>query len=547
MEFVQYAKRALRWWWLILLCTGVAAVGSYWASSRQPRVYQTTTTLMVGQVIHKSNPTGQDFYTVERLAESYAKIAVRQPILQATVDSLELNMSWQELKWRVYAAPLAGTQLLAITVKDNSPERSVTIADEIAYQLILQSPSSPENKMRRERSQFVQSQLDDLEVRIEKAQTQVKELEAELQTAFSARQIQDLQSEIASLQALINSWQANYSDLLVFLEGGESPNYLTIIEPAQLPTVPISPDVRMIVLLGAAVGFMLALGGALLLEYLDDTFKSVENMSVSLGVTALGSIGRMRGKDYQGKLIVTQGPFSPVVEAYRLVRTNIQFMCVDQPPKSVMVTSANHNEGKSITVANLGVTMALAGLRTIIVDADLRMPMMHRIFQLLNSDGLTDLLRSSQTEISHYLKDTGVDNLQVITSGPLPPNSSEMLGSQRMAELIQRLEKMADIVILDSPPTLAVTDSAVLCQRVNGVILVVEAGRTRRDAARRAVKRLNQVGANILGAVLNRVSRRGEAYYYYSYYTRSSLRGLPEQVARTDRHRWWQRLRADLK
>ena len=543
MELLQYAKRVLRWWWLILLCTGIAGAASYVASSRLPPIYQTTTTLLVGQVFQKANPTGQDFYTLEQLAGSYAQIAVRQPILQAAIDDLGLNTSWQNLKWRVNAAPIPRTQLMAITVSDSSPERAVAIADEIAYQLILQSPSSPENLARQERSQFVQSQLDDLEARIDNAQARVKELEVELETAFSARQIQDLQSEIAGLEALINTWQANYSNLLDFLQGGDNPNYLTIIEPAQLPTTPVSPDVRLNVVLAAAVGFMLGVAGALVLEYIDDTVKSTEDLNGSLGVTALGGIARMKGKDYKGRLIISHDPFSPVLEAYRQIRTNIQFAAVDEPAKSILVTSPNPGEGKSLTAANLGIVMAQAGLKTIVVDSDLRIPALHKIFQVPNLDGLTDLLRSSQPELGDYLKDTGIENLQVITSGPLPPNSSEMLGSQRMIELIQRLEDKADLVIFDSPPVLAVTDAAVLSQRVDGVMLIIQAGRTRRDATRQAVKRLRQLGANVLGVVLNRITGRGAGYYYYySHYTRSSARGLPEQVERVEQRRWWQRL-----
>ncbi|GAB4530989.1 MAG: hypothetical protein Kow0063_09670 [Anaerolineae bacterium] len=542
MELVQYAKRIVRWWWLILLCTGIAAVASYVASSRQPRIYQTTATLMVGQVFQKTNPSGQDFYTLELLAESYSQIAVRQPILQATIDSLGLDMAWWELKWQVNAAPLPRTQLLAITVKDTSPERAVAIADEIAHQLVLQSPSSPENKARQERSQFVQSQLDDLEQRIDRAQIRVKELQAELETAFSARQIQDIQSEIASLETLINNWQANYSDLLNFLEGGNNPNYLTVIEPAQLPTTPISPNVKMIVALASAMGLMLGLGGALLLEYIDDTVKSVEDINSSLGVAALGGVTRIKGKNYKGRLVVTLDPFSPVVEAYRLIRTNVQFAAVDEPIRSIVVTSANPGEGKSLTAANLAVVMAQAGHKTILVDSDLRIPVLHKIFQVPNLNGLTDLLRSPESELDEFMKDTGIENLKIITSGPLPPNSSEMLGSQRMHELIHRLENMADMVIFDSPPVLAVTDAAVLSQRVDGAVLVIQAGRTRRDTSRQAIKRLRQLGANVLGIVLNQVSGRGTDYAYYSHYTRSSTRGLPEQVEGEGRRRWWQRL-----
>jgi succinoglycan biosynthesis transport protein ExoP len=541
MEITQYVKRVLRWWWLLLMCAGIAGAASYIASSRQPHIYQTSSTIMVGQVLSKANPTGQDFSTVQQLAESYAQIAVRQPILQGAIDGLGLKMSWQELTWRVYAAPIPRTQLLAITVKDTSPERAVAIADEIAYQLILQSPSSPENQARKERSAFVQGQLDDLEGRIEKAQARVKELEVELDAAFSARQIQDLQSEMGSLEALINNWQRNYSDLLVFLEGGESPNFLTIIEPAQLPTAPISPNVRLNVMLATAVGLALAIGGALLLEFIDDTVKSPDILSNSLGLTVLGTVGYMKGKDYKGKLISSHSPFSPILEAYRLVRTNIQFMELDQPNKSILVSSANPGEGKSITTVNLGVTMAQAGLRTIIVDTDLRIPVIHKILQIPNSAGLTDLLRSGQFEIDDYLKSTGIENLQVITSGALPPNSSELLGSQRVEELINYLEQRADVVLFDTPPILAVSDAAVLSQRVSGVVLVVDA-RSRRDTTMQAVNRLRQVHARILGCVLNRASARGSHYQYYSYYSRSDVRGLPEHVGKGRERRWWQRL-----
>jgi succinoglycan biosynthesis transport protein ExoP len=544
MELLQYAKRILRWWWLIILCTGIAGAASYVASSRQPHIYQTTTTLLVGQVIQKANPTGQDFSTLEQLAGSYAQIAVRQPILQAAIDGLGLNMSWQDLKWRVNAAPIARTQLLAITVKDSSPERAVAIADEIAYQLILQSPSSPENQARRERKQFVQGQLDDLETRIDKAQTRVKELEVELETAFSARQIQELQSEIVNLEALINTWQANYSDLLSFLEGGDSPNYLTIIEPAQISTVPVSPNVQLNVMLAAAAGFMLGVGGALVLEYIDATIKSAEDVRQFLGLAVLGSVRRIKGKGYKGKLITTHDTFSPTVEDYRMLRTNIQFAAIDRPAKSLVVTSPTPGVGKTVTAANLAMIMARADLKTIVVDSDLRLPSLHKVFQVSNLDGLTDLLRSPEREIGdQYLKYPGIENLQLITSGPLPPNSSEMLGSERMADLIQRLEEMADVVIFDSPPVLPVTDAVVLSQRVNGVILVVEAGRSRRDTTRECLVRLNQAGANLLGVVLNGVPSRGRGYnYYYQHYTSSGARGLPEPAKQIRQRRWWQRL-----
>lgn len=538
MDLGQYIKRVLRWWWLFVLCTVIAGGASFIVSSQQPRVYQTTSTLMVGQFTQTANPSGQDFYTIELLAESYAQMAVRRPILQATIDSLGLQTNWQALKGQVYAASVPRTQLLAIAVQDNSPEQAVAIANEIANQLILQSPTSPENEVRQEQAGFVKKQLVSLKDRIERAGDRLIELQTELDSAFSASQIQDIQSEINSLEGLINTWQSNYADLSDFLQGGASPNYLTIIEPAQLPYSPVSPNIPLNVLLTAATGLILAVGAAMLLEYLDNTIKTPEDLqNAHLGLTHIGNVIRIKGKSYKDQMAITHTPFSPIAESYRLLRTNIQFMAVDRPLKVIMVTSSNPQEGKSTTVANLSVVMAQAGLRTIIVDADLRLPAIHRVFQIPNATGLTTLLCSKEFDIESQLKNTGYENLRAITSGPLPPNSSEMLGSKRMGELLDRLKDIADVVVLDTPPVLAVTDAAVLSTQADGVVVVVQAKQTRRDSLKQAIKRLQHVHANVLGTVLNQASDRadGGSYYYSSYYASS------QQHNRAARP-WWRRL-----
>ena len=542
MELRQYIKPLLRWWWLIVLSTGVAAVGSYIATIQQPRIYQTSTTLLVGQVIQKTEVTGQDFYITEQLAESYSQIAVRQPILQATVDSLGLKMSWQALRGQVYVQAVPRTQLLMISVSDTVPERATAVSDEIANQLILQSPRSPRNEARQERTAFIDTQLDDLESRIERAQSRVAELQTELATALSARQIQDLQTEISNLESLINEWQASYTELLNFLEGGEGPNYLTVIEPAQ-PAYVIGPKVKINVLLAAAVGFVLAVGATLLLEYIDDTLKSPDELSKALGSTTLGAVSRIEGKNYKDKLITVDDLFSPLAESYRMMRSNLQFMSLDQPAKSILITSANPNEGKSTTAANLAIIMAQADLKTIVVDADLRRPTMHKIFGVPNLGGLTELLRSPDLDIDSQLKQSGIENLSILTSGPLPPNPAEMMASKRMAQLSKSLEEMADIVIFDSPPVLPVTDAVALSNRVAGVIVVTLSGRTRRDATRQALQNLQRVNANILGGVLNGIPsrQRGDYNYQYNYPYTHSERGA-QDPSFGSKTRWWQRL-----
>jgi protein-tyrosine kinase len=186
-----------------------------------------------------------------------------------------------------------------------------------------------------------------------------------------------------------------------------------------------------------------------------------------------------------------------------------------------VVTSPNPVEGKSTTVANLGVVMAQAGKRVILIDADMRRPVLHRIFDVDNSRGLTDVLLSTELKLDGHLQPTGVENLRLLNTGPLPPNPSELLGSQRMAALIERLKEEADVILFDSPPSLAVADASVLATQTDGVLLVTDAGRTRRAMAKESVERFHKVGANLLGVVLNRLKAgRGGYYYYYYYYYR---------------------------
>lgn len=518
MDLQKYLKSLLRWWWLVVLSTAIAAGASYYVTQQQPRIYQSATTLMVGTVIQQANPSDSDFYTTQQLAESYSQMVTRQPLLQATVESLDLPFNWQTLKWNVYAYALPNTQLMAVAVSDTDPERAAAIADEIARQLILQSPTSPENQQRQLRGEFIQTQLDDLEVRIAAAKARIQDLESELAVTLSARKIQDLQTEISGLESLVSNWQANYADLLAFLQGGDSPNYLSVIEPAQVSYSPVSPDVTTNVLLAAAVGFVLAFGAALLLEYLDDTVKVPKDLQDSLKLTPLGGIIRVRGKNQTDKLVGAHGLFSPFAESYRMVRTNLQFMAIDQSLKTILITSPNPGEGKTTTVVNLAMIMAQADLKTVVIDADLHKPTVHKLFGLSNSTGLTDLLRSFESDLDYYLKPTDFENLQVLTTGPLPPNPAEILGSQRMVDLINRLQDIADVVIFDSPPVLAATDTVILSNRVDGVMLVCKAKKTRLRTVKDAIERLQTARANILGGVLNQVPKsQGNQSYTYSY------------------------------
>ncbi|MCD6290190.1 MAG: polysaccharide biosynthesis tyrosine autokinase [Anaerolineae bacterium] len=279
---------------------------------------------------------------------------------------------------------------------------------------------------------------------------------------------------------------------------------------------------------------MIALGAVFLIEYLDDTVKTPDEVNQLVGLPTLGTVIRFRSADGRNRLVTAQDGRSPVSEAYRTLRTNLQFSTVDVPLRTLLVTSSNPYEGKSTTAANLAVVMAQAGFSTIIVDTDLRRPILDKIFGVPRNVGVANALLTSELDINNYLYDTGVENLRILTCGPkLPPSPSEILGSQRMRNLIEQLKQAADVVLFDSPPVLVAADAAVLASQVDGVLVVIDAGTTRREAVREAIGQLTKVGANLLGAVLNRLSTKGSGqYYYYYYYYSEDGRGSDGRKAR---------------
>ncbi|MCB9139527.1 MAG: CpsD/CapB family tyrosine-protein kinase [Caldilineaceae bacterium] len=209
---------------------------------------------------------------------------------------------------------------------------------------------------------------------------------------------------------------------------------------------------------------------------------------------------------------------SPAAEAYRVLRTNLQYAAVVHKLDTLMITSPSPSEGKSTTAANLAVALGQSGRRVVLIDADMHRPRQHRLFQLVNNVGLTSALLGDLEQLDSFLQPTKVPTLRVLTTGPLPPNPAELLGSQRMHELLNRIKEQADIVIVDSPPATAVADTAVLSTQVDGVLMVLHAGRTSGEMAKRAKAALDQVGGRLIGAVLNRMPTRGSSYYYYYHY-----------------------------
>jgi tyrosine-protein kinase len=292
--------------------------------------------------------------------------------------------------------------------------------------------------------------------------------------------------------------------------------------PAVTPDKPVFPNKTLNVAIALAAGLLLAIGLAFLLDYLDQSVKSDEDLTEKLGLTPIGHITYTPiGKAKRSELVALDGD-SPSAEAYKSLRTALVFSTVDEPRKAVVITSAEAGEGKSRTAANLSIALAQAGHKTLLIDADFRRPSQHRLFGRVRNVGLSNLFIRDMTEEDAIVAVESVPNLWLLPSGPTPPNPSELLGSARMHEVIAMLLGHFDFVILDTPPVNAVTDATILAASASSTVMVVEQGRTTFPALKHAKLQLERVNAHTIGAVLNKVKASGSGYYYgYGNYTTS--------------------------
>ena len=518
MELRQYGAILRRWLWFILLGTVLVGGVTYVVSRNTTPVYQATSTIFVDQASNINESVYGTIIASERQAQTFAQLMLTRPVLDAVTARLGLV----ELKSDVSVQPIQDTQLIRVDVEDTDKELATQIANTIPEIFVEQHTERQLQKFKGSRDSL-DKEIRALSTNISQVQTKISELEAI--TNRTSAQDADLSRFQDSLQQYRNSYAnlvKSFEDLR--LNEARATDTVSIVEPAEVPKKPIRPRVLLNTLLGLLVGMVLAVGGVLLIEYLDDTLKNPDDVVQALKLSTLGAIPRTRqdsgDPDAERQLVTFLNPKSPVSEAYRVLRTNIQFSSLDKPIRTLLVTSANPSEGKSTTASNLAAVMAQTGQRVVLIDTDLRRPVIHKVFNIPNNLGLTSALLTNPdaATVSHLIQPTQIKNLSVLTSGPLPPNPSELLGSHRMGALIEALNSVADIIIFDSPPVLAVTDSAVLARQLDGVLLVVDSGETREPLARRAAEEMSKVGAQILGVALNRLSPTNTDGYYYYYY-----------------------------
>ena len=370
----------------------------------------------------------------------------------------------------------------------------------------------------------LEAQMAQIKAAYDKNRTQLVGIETkQVKLAKDNYPIARLQQQAKSAQELVNSYTTKLSDLR--LRESAEPHPITVLSRASINPRFVRPNRPVIIFMSALAGLFLGVCFALLAEFMDDRVNAPEDARRLLGAPALGYIPRI-DKEEQRLLSADRG--GSLLESYRVLRSNVRFAAVGEPLNSMMVTSTTPGEGKSLTAANLAIAMALDGRKVILVDADLRRPTVHEKFGVRNTPGLTNVLVGSMS-IDKALQDTDVENLQLMTSGPIPPNPAELLNSRAFEQVHEMLKERADLVIFDSPPCLSVADAQVLAANVDGLVYVVQLGSTKKSALKHGHELLKQAHAKILGVVYNKVQvdgRRNDYYYgYYSYYHKTELAG----------------------
>lgn len=529
---------------MFIIAAVVAGGIGFISETNKIPVYRAETTLSIGGYIASPNPQAADIYLSRSLAPTYAQLLGTREVLEGTLNTLNLDdYSPDALKALISSRIIEETSLLVITVTNTDPVFAADVANAVADQLILQSPTNLTSEQR-EQVDLAREQISELSSELSSQRQQLRDYDAQLETVTDTgeinritnlrmgviEQINVASSTIAQFQSMVNDIQSRA-------------NTIQVVERATVPTFATAGSPTRGALVGAIVGLALVSGLVVVIEYLDDRVKSSEIATQLLALPVLGSIPRFPKKftTYHDFLVTEQASMSPMIEAYRRLRTNLMFAANSGSKNIILITSPGPGEGKSLTAANLAVTMALAGMRVLLVDADLRRPKVHEIFDLQNDVGLTTLLFAgpAQTEavdtgdgesntlfkLTQCLQTTSIPRLKVITSGFMPSNPTEVLGSTLMRRWINAFRSAPDIdiVLIDTPPTLLFSDSTVLASISNAnVVLVVDSRKTRRRAALTVREQLSQLEIDIKGVIVNRVNPRDEvgrySYGYYYYY-----------------------------
>ena len=527
MEIKEYLLIIRRRWWLIVLVALFAGVLVFLVSVNSSPVYRSTLRLLIDEPPGSSGSDYTQLLLEQRLALTYSEIIETRSVLEETISELGLPHNIAQLQRMVSTSVLRDTKIIDVHVEDTDRARVAAIANTIGEVFIRQNHE-------RESLRYAEP-IANWEERASDIAMDIEGVEEELESIGVARSAEQ-SAAVSLLETQLAELKSRYGDALdninaLLAEQARQSSNVVQLEPAQVPDVPVRPRTVRDTALAVVIGALIGLGSIFLLEYLDDTVKDAEQIQDDTRLPTLGNVAVIKDIKQPGRLVAHVRPRDPISEGYRTLRTNLTFASVDGGLRSLLVTSATPEDGKSVTIANLAIVFAQAGKQVVLVDTDLRRPVQHQFFGLQNRGGVTETILESRAPVYKYLQETMIPNLLVLPSGPPPPNPAELLGSQRMGDVYNALLEEADIVLFDTPPVLSVTDAAVLAPRVSGCLMVVKSGRTKREALVQMTNTLEASNAKLYGVVINMVKRGRGSYYYYDYKERSEDRiRMPERA-----------------
>lgn len=504
LDLLKYGYLLWQWAWMIILVGVLAGSAAYIFSIYTTPIYETTTRLLVSDPPATRAIDYSAMVTGQTMAQTYSKLLIDTPVLDKVIERLNLTIDSEELSEAISVQVIQGTQIISIRVEDPLPAQAVAIANTIGEVFA--------ERIRELQSERYSATRESLQNQVADMDRQINDTNAQLAQTNDPAQKTQLDSRLTEYRKLYSNLVTNYEQ--VRLAEAQSSTNVAQVQPARLPKDPIRPQTTRNTLLAVVAGIIFAAGAILVVDAVNDTIRDPDEIRQKFNLPVLGMIARHTVSN--GKPIAQDQPRSPVAESFRALRTNIMYAAIDTPLRRIIITSATPQNGKTTITANLGVVMAKDDYKVTIVDADMRRPQLHRSFGISNRNGLSSLFINPLGELNGTLQSTNVPGLKVVASGKLPPNPSELLVSRKMIQILDLINQDSELILIDTPPLLSVTDAAALAPMIDGVILVVRSGVTRRGAFKQSIEQLQSVRARILGVVINNVSPKHHPYGYYN-------------------------------
>lgn len=512
LDFRQLMNIARRRLWIVFLLMIVAGTSAYISSSHQTPMYSATATVLINPGVPGSSSDYNNLQTAERLAVTYEQLINTQSVRDRVAEMAGVD----EFDEGVLSTSIVtNSRLIKITVHDTDPAQAALLTNTVVTEFQNYIAELNVNRAETIRS-GIDARIEALEQRQSEIDKQLTGLDAKGNSTVQ-RQIEDLIAEGNSIsQSLLD---LNTSAITFDTQTAASSVQIEMADPAREPKSPFSPLPMRSLMLGLVVGALLGMGLVALLEFLDNTVKPEVNVQGLAGSPVLATIATAQDvKAGAGQVFTMTQPRSSAAESMRLLRTNLDFAATMKSIRSLTISSPSPGEGKSTITANLGVVMAQSGLAVVVIDADLRKPTQNRIFGVDNAAGLTTMLTHPDQTWQTVAKKVALPGLYLIPSGPIPPNPTDLLSSDRFSHMLDRIKEEVDMIIIDSPPVLATSDALVIAKHTDGLMLVCQSHKTRTDALRHAAHAVQQGGVRLVGIVLNRQKGQHGASYYGEYY-----------------------------